>query len=460
MKLHPEIAERMRTNNPTKNGMSQEWRDKLTAAVRGKVRSLEARLRYRESKLGIKNPNFKDGSTGGRSRIPEVNHKVVSVEWLAEKGDVYCLTVPSTGWFYANNVLVKNCSFCVSGKNRGKLRAFPIEQVEAEIQYVSKHFQDRKDVLFYLVDENFGILARDREIAHMIVRERERSGYPNKIFYYNDKRFTQLSRDVHEIVGDMCHHGVMLSLQSENPETLKAIKRRNLTDEQIVSALGWAKSLDLKTSTELIFGLPMETRESFLALIDKCARIGFEAIQCYNLIIFDGIEMNRTTYRQAHELVTKRRLIHGNKGTVEGQFVVESEEVVVSSNSFDDDTYRLIRSFNVFFHAVYIFGLKRKEINEAIANGRPITDILIALTKNPVSEGHAAFLKDLNEAIDAELLNEDDVKAIIAGTKAEPPVVKIQPVFAGRLIEAANGWAGEAFDSVLYNRNDSLILAE
>ena len=30
------------------------------------------------------------------------------------------------------------CSFCVSGKNRGKLRGYPIEQVKEELNYVSK----------------------------------------------------------------------------------------------------------------------------------------------------------------------------------------------------------------------------------------------------------------------------------------------------------------------------------
>jgi MoaA/NifB/PqqE/SkfB family radical SAM enzyme len=110
---HPENAERMRTANPTLN-MTQEWRDNCGRAQRGKTRSLEQRIRYRESKLGAKNPNFTEGRTAGshRSRIAEVNHKITHVEHLAETDDVYCLEVPSTGWFFANQVLVKNCAFC------------------------------------------------------------------------------------------------------------------------------------------------------------------------------------------------------------------------------------------------------------------------------------------------------------------------------------------------------------
>ena len=48
----------------------------------------------------------------GRWRITGAFSQVVSVEPLPGLHDVYCLEVPETGWFYANNVLVKNCSFC------------------------------------------------------------------------------------------------------------------------------------------------------------------------------------------------------------------------------------------------------------------------------------------------------------------------------------------------------------
>src|SRR3990167_410827 len=87
---HPEIAERMRVNNPTKNGMSTEWIEKLGAVNRGKKRSFSARLKYRESKLGEKNPNFKHGRTVNRSsRLGEINHVVLFIEDLIEKEDVY-----------------------------------------------------------------------------------------------------------------------------------------------------------------------------------------------------------------------------------------------------------------------------------------------------------------------------------------------------------------------------------
>lgn len=317
------------------------------------------------------------------------------------------------------------CAFCVSGKNRGKLRAFPVERVNAEIDYVAKRFTNHKNCLLYLVDDNFGIMERDLEVASHLLLAQRQYGYPNKVFYYNDKRFTWISRLLQERLGHMCHHGVMLSLQSENPETLRAIKRRNLSDEEIVSALKWAQCLGLKTSTELIFGLPMETRDSFLALLDKSARFGFDAIQCYNLIIFDGIEMNRAAYRTEHRIRTRRRLIHGAHMEIDGERIVESEEVVVSSRSFDFEDYKLIRKLNVLFHAIFIHGWNREFFRTAVAEGRSLTGLLRKFMDCCREPGWATFLADLNQAIESDLFDTGEAEP------AEP--MKIQPVFARRL---------------------------
>lgn len=101
---HPEVSERMRGDNPTKNGVGQEWRDKIGLSNRGKVRSGESRERYRLAAIRREHAR--------RERREFVNHKVVSVTPLDGRHDTYCLEVPDVGWFFANNVLVKNCTFC------------------------------------------------------------------------------------------------------------------------------------------------------------------------------------------------------------------------------------------------------------------------------------------------------------------------------------------------------------
>ncbi len=338
------------------------------------------------------------------------------------------------------------CSFCVSGKSRGKLRTFPMEQINAEVEFIAKRFADRPDHILYIVDENFGILGRDVDIARCILRSMEVSDYPRRVFYYNDKRFTQTSRDVQEVLGNACHHGVCLSLQSENPETLKAIRRRNLTDDDIRSAIAWAHDLGLVVSTELIFGLPCETRASFLALLDKCARLGFDKVQCYNLIVFDGIEMNRAAYREEHKLVTKRRPINAHSLVLDGEACAETEEVVVQSSSISFDDYRLVRAMNVMFHAVFVLGVHREFFRELVASGQSLTAFFERMLEPTdgndwVAQGHHGFLGELDAAICKELGGH----ALHDGR-----VVKIQPVFAGKLAQTA--WVPEVIARIARQR--------
>jgi len=347
------------------------------------------------------------------------------------------------------------CHFCVSGKNRGKLRAFALDQVREELAYIGKRFNDRPEHVLHIVDENFGILDRDIEVAKFVRDTKSVYGYPNKVFFYNDKRFTSIARDVHETVAGMVYHGVCLSLQSENPETLKAISRRNLTDEQVTSAIGWAHGRGVKTSTELIFGLPMENRKSFRLLLDKCARLGFDSILCYNLIIFDGIEMNRASYREQYRLRTMRRLMHGNSGWIDGELCVESEEVVVESSTFGFDDYKYFRAMNTLFHAIFINGLHLDFFRRLVASGASLTDFLERMLAPTGGQGyaeekHGMWLAELDVAMDLELYDDEHLASIIAEAKAGrmdlPSEIKVQPIFARKLSDNEHGWVARIIE--------------
>ncbi len=245
------------------------------------------------------------------------------------------------------------CAFCVSGKTRGKLRGFPIELVKEELKYVAKKYANKPHHSIYLVDENFGILKRDIEIAEAIKKCKDDFGYPQSVMFYNDKRFTETSRKILEILADQTHMGVTLALQTENPLALAASNRRNVTNEEIDSAILWAKGLDLDTSTDLIFGLPHETRDSFVELLDRTMERGFDNMYIKNLILMDGIEMNRQDFRKKYNIKTKYRNIGTHYAKHNETFLAEHEEVVVSSNSFTYEDFLEVRYMSFMFFAVF-----------------------------------------------------------------------------------------------------------
>lgn len=120
---HPEVADRMRCDNPSKFCTEESYR-KISLVLTGLKRSAEQRLRYhqaatiREASMSAEKKaeraakmNATKLKRGIIKRI--VNHVVASVESLPGTHETYCLEVPQTGWFFANNVLVHNCDFCM-----------------------------------------------------------------------------------------------------------------------------------------------------------------------------------------------------------------------------------------------------------------------------------------------------------------------------------------------------------
>ena len=247
------------------------------------------------------------------------------------------------------------CAFCVSGKNRGKLRGYPIEQVKEELNFVSKKYADRPHHTMYLADENFGILKRDIEIAEAIKKCKDDFGFPKSVALYNDKRFTETSRKILEILSEQAQSGVVLALQTDNPLALEASNRRNVTSAEIDSAIAWAKGLNLTTSTDLIFGLPYDTRDEFIKTLDRTIERGFDEVVVSHLLLMDGIEMNRPSFRKKYNIKTKYRILGTHYGKHNDTFLVEHDEVVVSSNSFTYKDFLELRFMNFMFYAVFNF---------------------------------------------------------------------------------------------------------
>ena len=65
----------------------------------------------------------------------------------------------------------------------------------------------------------------------------------------------------------------------------------------------------MSTSTELIFGMPHDTKESFVNLLDRSVERGFDSVLCHNLFVMDGIELNRPDVRKKYGINVERRIV-------------------------------------------------------------------------------------------------------------------------------------------------------
>lgn len=355
----------------------------------------------------------------------------------------------------ASRLCPYTCSFCTSGKNRGKLRAFPIDQVKAEIDMVCKRFADRPYMGLLLSDENFGILSRDVEIAEYIAKAKERTGYPKNIFFYNDKRFTDTSKKVIEALGQINTHGLILALQSDNPEALKEVKRKNLSSDDIAAALKWASVRNMPTSTELIFGLPYETRLSFSKLLSSCVEKGFDSILGFNLFLMDGIELNTARKRQQHGIRTMFRPVGTYYGIFEEEFTAETEEVVVETKYFSFEDFLLIRSINFVYYAVFAIGFYRWFFQFIRHYGIDISEFMLAFISPSssawdISSARSRFCSEFRNAVIGELFEtREGAQAHLHDLYEKNSRQVYEPIrhnvyYGARLIYLENEWVSDA----------------
>lgn len=237
------------------------------------------------------------------------------------------------------------CTFCVSGtKAWSRLRSFELSRVFAEIDYVRE--RTRGGVLI-LTDENLGILReRDVALAEYLINSHREYQFPTRLYFYTSKRVTDYVRKTVEILSPIGEFG--MSFQTLNEDVIRTIHRTNLTPAEFLANVQWARDHRIITSTEMIFGFPGETMDSYLTGLEWLLRSGVDRVYSYNLRLFNGIDLASRTDRERFHYRTRFRLPERTFGVYQGSVVTEVEEVVVGAKSFDDRDYRMVRKYGLF----------------------------------------------------------------------------------------------------------------
>ncbi|OSM02201.1 putative cobalamin B12-binding domain-containing protein [Magnetofaba australis IT-1] len=232
------------------------------------------------------------------------------------------------------------CTFCAWGIGAGKLSQYSLERVFAEIDYIAAHRP--KSMNLFLGDANFSILPRDTQIAERLRAAHDAHGYPGFCSIQWNKGAPQRVIETAKALKGLAD--ITATLQSSNEKTLAAIKRKNLSLETIGDVV---KTLEREgvssiVFSELILGLPEETRESHLAAIRDLMDAGVEVTN-YNLYLLEGTEMESPEQRAQYFKQTGWRLQDGGYGEYAGQRVVEGQEIVLETASMSREALRAFR---------------------------------------------------------------------------------------------------------------------
>ena len=305
-KYHPEIAIRMREKNPTLN-MTTEWRNNISKAGKGKKRTLVQRMKYRISKLGIKNPNYKDGHTSKvtKSRIAEVNHKVVKVYELLETEDVYCMEVPGYNWFFANDVLVHNCNFClinivnrtstndVSSSDSNGMRFWSTNLILNEFDKLAKLGVQTiriSDEMFYL----------NKKYYEPLLKGLVERNYDLKLWSY--ARVDSVNEKYLELFNKAGMKWLALGIESANRKIRKEVIKGNYQDVDISDVVKEIRNHDINVIANYIVGLPEEDEKTMQETLDLALQLNTETINIYPCMALPGSPLYSQAIKESWEL--------------------------------------------------------------------------------------------------------------------------------------------------------------
>lgn len=162
-----------------------------------------------------------------------------------------------------------SCGFCYWGGAIGqKVRRFSRDRLREEVEMIAS----MKVETLALCDANFGMLPTDVDFVTDLIDIKRRYGYPQAL----ESSWAKNKSEVFYEVVDRLHEAGLrttftFSLQSLNDEVLRHAGRRNMPINRWEELAAWLGEKSVVCNAELIWGMPGETPESFLAGYDELA---------------------------------------------------------------------------------------------------------------------------------------------------------------------------------------------
>lgn len=241
------------------------------------------------------------------------------------------------------------CTFCYWGKGglSRKYRYHSMERVKAEIDWLGQ----RGVRYVFNADSNFGMHRRDMEIAEYLVETKKRYGAPEKFRTCYGKNTDEKIYAIGSLfrAHDM-EKGITISYQSYDDTVQKNIKRDNIKLSSATELQRKFNQQDIPIYTELILGLPGETRESWVYGVEKILESGLKnQLFVYICQVFPNTELGDPDYQKQFGIQTQRIEINEIHGSLrDPSWVPEYEDIVVKTDSMSIEDWRSMLLFSWF----------------------------------------------------------------------------------------------------------------
>ena len=270
------------------------------------------------------------------------------------------------------------CSFCHTGSDYfHKLNKFSEQRVKDEIDYIGKKAGNLGISNLHMADVNFGMYPQDKLTCEYLKESKERYGWPKQIMATTGKNSKERVMKITNILGDM--FSINMSMQSMDEQVLKNVKRANIKLDHMIDVNNHLIEQGRSTKAELILGLPGETKETFISGLNNVLNSNSASVTIYTLMMLNGTEFKKPSYRKAFGYEGKFRIVPLNFGEYDGKRIFDYEEVGVITKDMSFDDYLHLRIMALFV--------------ESLHNGKPFNEFFLYAKNYNIQS--ATFLKIL-----------------------------------------------------------------
>jgi radical SAM superfamily enzyme YgiQ (UPF0313 family) len=304
------------------------------------------------------------------------------------------------------------CTFCVEGVSYySKVRKNTTNKVVNEIEYMGlKMSQVEGDITrndLFIADSNFGMYPNDIDTCKAIRRGRDKYSWPEYINVATGKNRKERVIEAARILDG----GLRLSgsVQSLDEGVLDKVKRKNISTEQLMDLGLEAKKAGVNSYSEIILGLPGDSKDAHFSTIRKIMDAGFNIILPWQLMILPGSQMGTEESIKEFGMVLRHRVLprcFGHFSTLgEDIICAEIEEVCVANNTLSFEDYLECRRLNLFVAIFYNDGIFSSLLKLfRILEVSPFKWIQIMMETN-LKSGLDTIISEFKQATTEELWN-------------------------------------------------------
>jgi len=272
-----------------------------------------------------------------------------------------------------------SCTFCRNGDPYySKIRSHSTNRIMQEIDYITSLLKknQKQKLALLITDQNFGSRKEDVLIAEKLGKTYKKFGFPLYVIATTGKYNADT---VLEMISKYRGISMTLAIQSSDKTVLKNIKRQNFPVEKFLKLQRQLKKQKRLSKSDVILGLPGDTREKHLNTLRTLLNIGIDIVDTFSFIMLLGTQEDSLDSRRKHGYKTKWRLLPGGFSRINGEKIFECEEIVVSTNTLAFDDYLYLRRIHLLL-ATVCNGTLFKEIKKIILERKlDIVDFLIKL---------------------------------------------------------------------------------